>query len=65
MPVLHQDAAWRDVVQAQVCPIHISSFFAELVLWRGMAGWVAPVLDRLLRKQYTCALLQVVSQLVN
>ena len=52
----------RDAVQAQHA---LFTFLAVLILWGVMAWWVAFVLDRLLRKQYTCTLLHMASQLLN
>ena len=49
----------RDAVQAQYA---LLTFLAVLIVWGVMAWWVAFVLDRLLRKQYTCTLLEMVSQ---
>ncbi len=49
----------RDAVQAQYA---LFTFLAVLIVWGVMAWWVAFVLDRLLRKQYTCTLLNMVSQ---
>jgi hypothetical protein len=49
----------RDAVQAQYA---LFTFLAVLIVWGVMAWWVAFVLDRLLRKQYTCTLFDMVSQ---
>lgn len=38
----------------------VFTFFAVVILWGVMAWWVAFVLDRLLRKQYSCTLLEMV-----
>ena len=52
----------REAVQAQYA---LFTFLAVLILWGVMAWWVAFVLDRLLRKQYTCTLLHMASQLLS